>query len=98
MGENSKDGSIHSRRAVLLGGSCSAGASLACARTTPRMSRPPEAGNVRIALAALRRGDTIPAGVEKIKSTLAECREARVQIVCFPECYLPGCRGGENDK
>jgi len=51
---------------------------------------------VRIALASIRRGDNVKAGVEKIKAVLAECREKKVQIVCFPEVYLPGLRGSED--
>ena len=52
---------------------------------------------LRIGLAALKRGDNIPASVAKIKTTLAECAEKKVEIVCFPETYLPGLRGGGND-
>jgi predicted amidohydrolase len=52
---------------------------------------------LKIALAALKRGEDIPASVEKIRRTLAECAEKKVEIVCFSETYLPGLRGGSND-
>jgi predicted amidohydrolase len=52
--------------------------------------------SVRIGLAALRRSETVAAGAEKINRTLAECREKKVEIVCFPETYLPGLRGSKN--
>jgi predicted amidohydrolase len=47
----------------------------------------------RIGLAALRSAGTTPAGVEKMRRTLAECAAAGVELVCFPETYLPGLRG-----
>jgi len=52
--------------------------------------------SVRIALASIRRAENVKSGVEKIKTVLAECREKKVQIVCFPEVYLPGLRGSED--
>ena len=56
----------------------------------------PEA--LRICLAQISRGKDIPHGVEKIEMTLAECSRKNVDIVCFPETYLPGLRGGSNDS
>jgi predicted amidohydrolase len=52
-----------------------------------------ERASVRIGLAALRRGKTVTDSVHKIDEALAECREKGVEIVCFPETYLPGLRG-----
>jgi len=52
---------------------------------------------VRVGLASLRRQPDITAGVAKIKEALAECREKNVAIVCFPETYLPGLRGGDRN-
>ena len=52
-----------------------------------------ERKSVRIGLAALRRGKTVAESVHKIDEALAECREKGVEIVCFPETYLPGLRG-----
>ena len=53
--------------------------------------------SLRIALAQIRRGDNIPASVIKIDSVLTVCSSKNVDIVCFPETYLPGLRGGSND-
>ena len=55
------------------------------------------AERVRVGLASLRRQPDITAGVARIKHTLAQCREQGVQIVCFPETYLPGLRGADRD-
>ena len=52
---------------------------------------------MRIGLAPLRQPTSIPHGVEKIKTVLRECREQKVEIVCFPEAYLPGLRGADFD-
>ena len=53
--------------------------------------------SLRIGLAQLSRGRNIPESVEKVKTTLKECGKKNVDIVCFPETYLPGLRGGSND-
>ena len=53
---------------------------------------------LRIALAQISRGQNIPEGVRKIEAILAECSGKGVDIVCFPETYLPGLRGGSNDS
>ena len=37
------------------------------------------------------------AGQGDIRLTLAECRDRGVEIVCFPETYLPGLRGADRD-
>ena len=81
------------RRALLKGIPLAAAGSAAAATT-----KNPDSGrkSVRIGLAALRRGNTIPEGVEKIAAALAECRDKGVEIACFPETYLPGLRGGKN--
>lgn len=50
--------------------------------------------SLRIGLAPLKRPDSVLHGVEKIDAILAECATAQVAIVCFPEAYLPGLRGG----
>ena len=55
------------------------------------------AERVRVGLVSLRRQPDITASVARIKHTLAQCREQGVQIVCFPETYLPGLRGGDRD-
>jgi len=52
---------------------------------------------VRVGLASIRKAPSIDAGVAKIQAVLADCREKQVQIVCFPETYLPGLRGADKD-
>lgn len=52
---------------------------------------------VRVGLASLRLAKDIDSGVAKIKKTLAQCSEQKVDIVCFPETYLPGLRGADRD-
>lgn len=49
--------------------------------------------DLTIGLAALRLQPTIPAGVDRIVSTLEDARDRDVELVCFPETYLPGLRG-----
>lgn len=49
---------------------------------------------LKIGLAALRLEDSIDAGVGRIEETLARCGDEDVDVVCFPETYLPGLRGG----
>ena len=58
----------------------------------------PSPETLRICLAQISRGKDIPQGVGKIEVTLAECSKNGVDIVCFPETYLPGLRGGSNDS
>ncbi|NPV09918.1 MAG: carbon-nitrogen hydrolase family protein [Anaerolineae bacterium] len=48
----------------------------------------------RIALAPLAQPDTIAHGVAKMASAVEECARRGVSIVCFPETYIPGLRGG----
>ena len=48
---------------------------------------------IRIGLASLRQPDSVEHGVEKIIDTLDECQRRGVELVCFPETYLPGLRG-----
>jgi predicted amidohydrolase len=52
---------------------------------------------LRVGLAAVRRGETVSASVEKIKGVLADCAAKKVDIVCFSETYLPGLRGAGID-
>jgi len=54
--------------------------------------------SIRIALAQLRRCVYIPEGIRKIDSILTECSRKEVDIVCFPETYIPGLRGEEDDS
>ncbi|HCR16737.1 MAG TPA: carbon-nitrogen hydrolase family protein, partial [Candidatus Latescibacteria bacterium] len=49
----------------------------------------------RIALAALKGPKSVQDGVSKIQDVLDTCRKQKVQIVCFPETYLPGLRGAD---
>jgi predicted amidohydrolase len=53
---------------------------------------------IRIALAQIKRGRNIPEGVRKVDSILTVCRTKGVEIVCFPETYLPGLRGSNYDS
>jgi predicted amidohydrolase len=48
---------------------------------------------MRLALAALKVANSISHGVEKITCVLKDARRQKVDIVCFPETYLPGLRG-----
>ncbi|HWQ55185.1 MAG TPA: carbon-nitrogen hydrolase family protein [Bryobacteraceae bacterium] len=77
----------HSRREFLAAGSLAiAGPRAEAAAVEP--------ATVRIGLASIRLAGGVAAGVEKIRAVLRECREKQVEIVCFPETYLPGLRGG----
>jgi predicted amidohydrolase len=58
----------------------------------------PPIESLRIALAQLRRCVIISEGVRKIDSILSECNRQNVEIVCFPETYIPGLRGGGDDS
>ncbi len=53
--------------------------------------------HVRVGLASLRRVEDIDGAVVKMTKTLKECGERHVEIVCFPETYLPGLRGADKD-
>jgi predicted amidohydrolase len=53
---------------------------------------------LRIALAQLKRCVYITEGVRKIDSVLSVCKNEGVDIVCFPETYIPGLRGGGDDS
>jgi predicted amidohydrolase len=48
---------------------------------------------LRIALAALHPARSVQAGTDKLLGALAAAAAQDVQIVCFPEAYLPGLRG-----
>ena len=50
--------------------------------------------NSRIALAALQHPETVAEGVDKIAAALKRAASRSVDIICFPETYLPGLRGG----
>ena len=54
---------------------------------------PDEPTTLRVALASIRKPETLVQSVEKIQSVLKECAAKKVQIVCFPETFLPGLRG-----
>jgi predicted amidohydrolase len=48
---------------------------------------------VRIALANLRYPDDPDDSVARAERAIAEAGRERAQLVCFPECYVPGYRG-----
>jgi predicted amidohydrolase len=54
--------------------------------------------SLRIALAQVRRCVYINEGIRKIDSILSVCSLQNVDIVCFPETYIPGLRGGGDDS
>jgi predicted amidohydrolase len=56
------------------------------------------ADTLRIALAQLKRCVYITEGVRRIDSVLSVCSRENVDIVCFPETYIPGLRGGGEDS
>ena len=56
------------------------------------------AESIRIGLAQLKRSVYISEGVRKIDSILAVCSREKIDIVCFPETYIPGLRGGGDDS
>ncbi len=47
---------------------------------------------VRIALANLRAASTPAESVDLAISAIAEAGRARAEVICFPECYVPGYR------
>jgi predicted amidohydrolase len=51
----------------------------------------------RIGLAALKGPESVEHGVDKIASVVRTCQSRKVDIVCFPETYLPGLRGADFD-
>src|SRR5947207_3085578 len=51
----------------------------------------------RIGLVALKPSRSVPRGVETIQRMLAACRMQGVEIACFPETYLPGLRGADEE-
>jgi predicted amidohydrolase len=67
---------------------------LGTAAMLPAAPAEPPPGSLRIGLAGLKLGRDIPAGVDKIKTVLAQAAARQVDIVCFSETYLPGLRGG----
>jgi predicted amidohydrolase len=48
---------------------------------------------VRIALANLRYPHTPEDSVARVQRAIAQAGAERADLVCFPECYVPGCRG-----
>lgn len=48
---------------------------------------------IRIGLASPRIASSIAEGVAKVKRFLAQASAQNVEIVCFPESYIPGLRG-----
>src|SRR4051812_18989251 len=51
-----------------------------------------ETGIVRIALANLRIPSTPDESVDLCTAAIAEAGRRGAQIICFPECYVPGYR------
>lgn len=49
----------------------------------------------RIALAPLAQPESVARGVAKMIDALEESARQRAAIVCFPETYVPGLRGGK---
>ena len=49
----------------------------------------------RIALAALAQPASVAAGVERMAEALRQAAADGAAIVCFPETYVPGLRGGD---
>ena len=52
---------------------------------------------LRIGLAAVRNAPTVEERLRIVRRMLDEAGEQGVAIVCFPEAYLPGLRGGDFD-
>lgn len=48
---------------------------------------------LRVGLAPLKLCESIEHGVDKICAVLDTCKKQNVDIVCFPEAYIPGLRG-----
>lgn len=72
---------------------CFAIAALLCLPGSLQAGKDQPRKAVRIALASIRRSTNVSAGVRRIKQVLRECQDKNVEIVCFPETYLPGLRG-----
>ena len=53
---------------------------------------------VTVGLAAIPHQPTIEAGIKRVEETLAQAADEEVEIVCFPETYIPGLRGGNFDR
>jgi predicted amidohydrolase len=51
--------------------------------------------NWHIGLAALRHPESVEEGLNKIADTMQQAARQGVQVVCFPETYLPGLRGSD---
>jgi predicted amidohydrolase len=64
--------------------------------STGQTEKPAEV--IRIALAQMKRCVYIQEGARKIDSVLSVCNREAVDIVCFPETYIPGLRGGGDDS
>ena len=47
---------------------------------------------MRVALANLRYPDSPDDSVTRVQSAIAEAAQHRAEIICFPECYVPGYR------
>jgi predicted amidohydrolase len=48
---------------------------------------------LRIALANVRYPDSPEDSIARVQHAIAQAGAAHVDVVCFPECYLPGYRG-----
>lgn len=51
--------------------------------------------SVTVGLAAIRRRPTIEEGIERVEDAVSGAAAEGVEVVCFPETYVPGLRGGE---
>ena len=49
---------------------------------------------MRIGLASLKHPESIDHGIEKATKAVKEAASKKVEILCFPETYIPGLRGG----
>ena len=52
---------------------------------------------IRIGLASLRHPASVAEGLKKVEAAIAESAAQKVDILCFPETYIPGLRGAFPD-
>lgn len=48
---------------------------------------------MKIGLASAKFPKSVEEGIEKVKFFIEKAKEKQCDIVCFPECYIPGLRG-----
>src|SRR5438067_1103049 len=58
----------------------------------PHVIMPSSPATLRVGLATARLCPTLDAGVERIQTFLRDAAARRVDVVCFPESYLPVIR------